>query len=112
MYFIIINIVLYRSHITGVVCFDERHFFCDSSNCIPKGFTCDKDQAGGGIDCIDGTDEADALCTGCDADTEFLCNNGRCIDITLVCDGIKDCSRNEEGNSEDETNCQGTDINV
>ncbi len=97
---------------TGAECNNEAYFFCDNSNCIRKSFTCDKDLAGGGIDCIDGTDEADALCTGCDADTEFLCNNGRCIDITQVCDGNKDCSRNAEIESEDETNCQGTDINV
>ncbi|XP_077994388.1 uncharacterized protein LOC144448109 [Glandiceps talaboti] len=42
----------------------------------------------------------------CD-DTEFMCNDGQCIDAALSCDGNKDCY---DGN--DETDCATTAANI
>ncbi|XP_072036296.1 uncharacterized protein [Amphiura filiformis] len=95
------HIALDEISIHGVTCYQtEISFLCDNSNCIPETYVCDDY---GTVDCIDGTDEAEATC--CDPLTKFRCNNGRCIDNTQLCDGFNDCSIGER---EDETNCPGT----
>lgn len=41
----------------------------------------------------------------CTQHNKFQCPNGRCINISNVCDGICDCLRSADGFCPDETNC-------
>ncbi|XP_072036300.1 uncharacterized protein [Amphiura filiformis] len=98
-------IALDKISINGVTCFVDTDFFCDNSSCILDDWVCDKHDQDGLVDCIDGTDEAEATCN-CDTLVKFQCNNGRCIDKTQLCDGVNDCTR-RESEDEAEMNCQG-----
>ena len=46
------------------------------------------------MDCLDGTDEEETACAKCPA--QFLCTNGRCINLENVCDGTNDCRDNSD----------------
>ncbi|XP_055844737.1 putative vitellogenin receptor isoform X2 [Episyrphus balteatus] len=83
---------------TRVICaFDE--FMChDSLQCVLNEVRCNKHR-----DCKDGSDEDhcenfDDL-KKCHAH-QYACNNGRCIDLSSICDGFDDC-----GDRSDETHC-------
>lgn len=54
-------------------------------------------------DCGDNSDEDGCLFRPCDANTEFACNNGRCIAKEYVCNGINNCFDN---GTSDEKNCR------
>ncbi|XP_072036295.1 uncharacterized protein [Amphiura filiformis] len=98
------HIALDDISINGATCFMDTDFFCDNSSCIPDDWVCDQNTKGGLVDCIDGTDETETTC--CDPRTFFMCNNGRCIERTKLCDGVRDCAR--LGESEDEAYCPGS----
>lgn len=72
----------------------SREFTCQNGMCIPSSFVCD-----GAIDCRDGSDELEGLCSSpaptC-APGQFLCHTGECIDNSKVCDQQRDCSDNSD----------------
>lgn len=72
----------------------SNQFTCSNGACIPTYFTCDGDS-----DCMDGSDEADSLCTTpqptC-SPQQYMCKSGECIDSSKVCNGQKDCQDNSD----------------
>ncbi|XP_066526626.1 low-density lipoprotein receptor-related protein 1-like isoform X2 [Hoplias malabaricus] len=106
-----------------------QHFVCDHDNdcgdksdesveceyptCKPNEFRCANGrcliqsswQCDGEFDCHDQSDEApkNPNCSGTEKkcnDSMYSCNNGKCVDDTLLCDGKDDC-----GDGSDELNC-------
>ncbi len=77
------------------------HFKCSISYCIHHMHVCD-----GIIDCPDGEDEHNKLCTDHICHHMFKCVYGsHCLDITQLCDGIKHCN-DETISGEDESLCE------
>ncbi len=75
----------------GLICLEEMwacHNAYYRSKCIPV-----KDVCNGDLDCADGSDEDPAMCVqwNCTAEGWKCPDAARCIDRTLVCDGIFDC---------------------
>lgn len=83
-------------------------FQCSNDKCVPHWWKCD-----GVNDCGDSSDElgcttnitdSTAIIEPVDPDNclknQFMCDNGRCISKSYVCDGYSDCARGE-----DEINC-------
>uniref|UniRef100_A0A3B3RJA6 EGF-like domain-containing protein n=1 Tax=Paramormyrops kingsleyae TaxID=1676925 RepID=A0A3B3RJA6_9TELE len=58
----------------------STQFKCDSGRCIPKAWTCDKDN-----DCGDYSDEDNANCS-----SQSLCDS-ICLPAEKLCDGVDDC---------------------
>uniref|UniRef100_A0A0K0FI56 Low-density lipoprotein receptor-related protein (inferred by orthology to a C. elegans protein) n=1 Tax=Strongyloides venezuelensis TaxID=75913 RepID=A0A0K0FI56_STRVS len=71
-------------------CDDVGEFKCPSSGkCIPLRWKCDSEN-----DCGNNEDETDPSCGGTSrpcSESEFRCNDGRCIPESKVCDGTIQC---------------------
>jgi hypothetical protein len=71
-------------------------FTCSNGERQPQSYVCD-----GEDDCVDGSDEATALC----AATQFTCRSGERQPQSYVCDGAEDCV---DGSDEASALCDAT----
>ncbi|CAH1238844.1 OTOGL [Branchiostoma lanceolatum] len=69
---------------TSGVC-DDTMFVCSILyQCIPLAYLCD-----GEVECEDGTDEVN--CTATCLPSQYICNDGKCLDPEFLCDGVPQC---------------------
>ncbi|XP_035688750.1 SCO-spondin-like [Branchiostoma floridae] len=69
---------------TEGVC-DDTMFVCSILyQCIPLAYLCD-----GEVECEDGTDEVN--CTTTCLPSQYICNDGKCLDPEFLCDGVPQC---------------------
>lgn len=95
-----------KENCSHILC-TRGQFTCENKKCVHKGWVCN-----GFDDCGDGSDESPILCnkttsnminvtvSNCSLQDEIECDNHKCINTSLLCDGNNDC-----GDFSDEIRC-------